>query len=198
MKTQLTLRLGGRPNCRQSVNALLERLPEIAGRSVGIRFLVSLTAGRRKLYSRNAYGHPVYAATFVRKRQIVLDSELAEKPRELARILTHELFHLAWARLGNEARRSYAALLEREWTERARGELGWSAELRKRGLSHHRRPATQDARRWRDYACESFCDTAAWLYSGVGQHPEFTLAERYRKRRAAWYLATFRGRAISI
>ena len=198
MKTQLTLRLAGHPNSKRYVETLRKRLPEIAGRTVRVRFLPDLRAGSRKLYSRHAYGEPVYAATFVRKRQIVLDSELARKPRELARILTHELFHLAWVRLGNEARRSYENLLEREWKQRARGELGWSAELRKRRLSHNPRPTTGNPRQWRDYACESFCDTAAWLYSGVRRHPEFTLAKRHRKKRAWWFARTFDGRAVSI
>lgn len=198
MKTLLTLRLGSDPNSKPYVDALRKRLPEIAGRTVRVRFLPDLSAGSRKLYSRHAYGEPVYAATFVRKRQVVLDSELAREPRELARILTHELFHFAWVRLSNGARRSFESLLELEWKQRARGELGWSAELRKRGLSPNLRPATHNQRRWRDYACESFCDTAAWLYSGVRRHPEFTLAKRHRKKRAAWFRTTFAGRAVSI
>jgi hypothetical protein len=40
---------------------------------------------------------------------------------------------------------------------------------------------------WREYCCESFCDTAAWLYSGVQVHSEFTLAGRYRHRRRVWF-----------
>ncbi len=60
---------------------------------------------------------------------------MERQPRELARILVHELFHFAWVRLGNPARRSYEALVREEWKRRARGELGWSAESRKRALS---------------------------------------------------------------
>lgn len=198
MKTLLTLRPSGRLNFKPSVKALRKRLPQLEGRAVRIRFVPALSAGSRKLYSRRSYGQPVYAATFVRKRRIVLDLELAEKPIELARILTHELFHFAWVRLSNRTRRSYESLLEREWKQRARGELGWSAELRKRGLSHNRHLTTRNLRKWRDYACESFCDTAAWLYSGVRRHPEFTLAGRHRKRRAEWFLATFPDRRVSI
>jgi hypothetical protein len=198
LKTRLTLRLGSHPNSKPYVEALRKRLPEITGRSVRVRFLPDLSAGSRKLYSQHAYGEPVYAATLVRKRQIVLDSELAEKPHELARILTHELFHFAWVRLSNAARRSFENLLELEWKQRARGELGWSAELRKRGLSHNLRPTTHNPHRWRDYACESFCDTAAWLYSGVRRHPEFTLAKRHRNKRAAWFARTFDGRPVAI
>jgi hypothetical protein len=169
----------------------------LEGRAIGIRFLPALSAGSRKLYSQRTYGHPVHAGTFIRKRRIVLDLELAGKPKELVRILTHELFHFAWVRMGNHARRSYEDLLRREWNERARGELGWSAELRKSALSRYP-PAATNHPKWREYACESFCDTAAWLYSGIARHPEFTLAERHRKRRAEWFLATFQDRRIPI
>jgi hypothetical protein len=198
LKTRVILRLSGHPSSRRSVNELHKRLPELDGRAIRIRFLPQLSAGSRKLYSRRTYGQPVYAGTFIRKRRIVLDLELAGKRNELVRILTHELFHFAWVRLGNETRRSYEDLLRREWSQRARGELGWSAESRKLGLSHNLRPTTHRPRNWRDYACESFCDTAAWLYSGIGRHPEFTLARRYRKRRAEWFRATFHGRRIPI
>jgi hypothetical protein len=169
----------------------------LEGRAIGIRFRPALSAGSRKLYSKRTIGQPVYAGTFIRKRRIVLDLELAAKPKELVRILTHELFHFAWARLGNPTRWSYQDLLRREWNQRARGELGWSAELRKSALSRYPLPAIHRAK-WRDYACESFCDTAAWLYSGIARHREFTLSERHRKRRAEWFLATFEGRRIPI
>jgi hypothetical protein len=128
---------------------------------------------------------------------MVLDRELAGKPRELVRILAHELFHFVWARLGNERRRSYEELLQREWKQRARGELGWSAESRKSAFPHHPPPTTHHGN-WHDYACESFCDTAAWLYSGISRHPEFTLAQRHRKRRAEWFQSNFQGRRIPI
>jgi hypothetical protein len=162
-----------------------------------VRFQPALSAGSRKLYSKQLYGQPVYAGTFIRKRRIVLDLELAAKPDELARILTHELFHFAWVRLANQARRSYEDLLQREWKKRARGELGWSAESRKTAIAMEARPGACH-RKWRDYACESFCDTAAWLYSGIARHPEFTLAPIHRKRRAAWFQSVFEGRPIPI
>lgn len=167
------------------------------GRAIGIGFLAELSAGSRKLYSKRTYGQPVYAGTFIRKRRIVLDLELAGKPKELVRILTHELFHFTWVRLGNPTRWSYEELLRREWSQRARGELGWSAELRKSALFSYQPPPNNHPK-WRDYACESFCDTAAWMYSGMARHREFTLAERYRQRREEWFLATFQGRQIPI
>jgi hypothetical protein len=191
------LLLGYPRNCSRSIKAIERRLAALEGRSVSLRFLPALTADRRRLYSNRPHGQAVYAGSFIRKRQIVLDRELEGQPRELARILVHELFHFAWVRLGNPARRSYEALLREEWKRRARGELGWSAESRKRGLSE---PAMRvsASRSWRDYLCESFCDTAAWIYSGVRRHPEYTLAARHRNRRAEWFRSVFQRGAIPI
>jgi hypothetical protein len=155
----------------------------------------SLTADGRHLYSNGPHGQPVFAGSFIRKREIILDQELAGQPRELARILVHELFHFAWVRLGNPARRSYENLVRLERRQRARGELGWSAELRKNRL---KQVSAEHQKLWRDYLCESFCDTAAWLYSGVHRHPEYTLAARHRKRRAEWFRAAFGGGSIPI
>ena len=82
--------------------------------------------------------------------------------------------------------------MREEWKQRARGELGWSAESRKRVLFERWRCAQPAPPAWRDYLCESFCDTAAWIYSGVRRHPEYTLAARHRNRRAEWFRAVFR------
>ncbi len=160
-----------------------------------VRFLPALTADRKHLYSNSPHGKPVFAGSFIRKREIILDRDLQRQPRELARILVHELFHFAWVRLGNPARRSYEAIVRREWKQHARGELGWSAELRKNALRQSPRLPNS---LWRDYLCESFCDTAAWIYSGVRRHPEYTLAARHRARRAEWFRAEFQGRSISL
>jgi hypothetical protein len=197
LKTRPILLRGYPRNCSRSINAIERRLGALEGRSVGLRFVPALTADGRHLYSNRPRGQPVYAGSFIRKRQIVLDQELEHQPRELARILVHELFHFAWVRLGNPARQSYAALVREEWKKHARGELGWSAESRKRVLlkaSKH----PPDSPSWRDYLCESFCDSAAWIYSGVRRHPEYTLAARHRNRRAEWFKAVFQGGAIPI
>lgn len=191
-----------RLNFSRSINALdlariAKRLPSLRGRAIRVRFLPDLRAGSHKLYSQRPHGQPVYAASFIRKRKMVLDQELKSHPGELARILVHELFHFVWVRLGNGIRQSYLALLKKEWRERARGELGWSADLRKSRLRSRLRQAHR-GQKWRDYACESFCDTAAWLYSGVRLHPEFTLAARHRSRRSEWFEAAFSGRQIPI
>src|SRR5580698_9823996 len=104
--------------------------PEVHGQPIGISFTPELRAHRGKLLAgRQSRGREVHAASFLRERRIVLDSALKRKPRELERILTHELFHFVWLRLGNPKRRSYEALLALEMRGGVAGELGWSAEL---------------------------------------------------------------------
>lgn len=187
------------PRLRYSsrIKAIERRLKALDGASVRVDFLPSLTAAGRRLYSEHTRGEPVHAASFIRKRRIVLDSDLEQHPRELARILVHELFHFVWVRLGNPARRSYERLLVEERRQRARGELGWSAESRKRNLPPDS-PTLTASRLWREYLCESFCDTAAWIYAGVRRHPEYTLAARHRRRRAGWFRKAFSGGMIPI
>ena len=161
-----------------------------------MRFRPGLTAHRGKLLSKRNAGSAVHAGTFPRKREMVLDRELLEKPSELARIFVHELFHFAWVRLGNTRRRSFETLLASEFGARARGELGWSAESRKHALTpRDRRLRT---RHWRAYVCESFCDSAAWLYAGIARHQEFTLAPRFRAARRAWFREYIAGGPVSI
>ena len=132
---------------------------------------------------RDTAGHEAHAATFIPQRLILLDEKLRRQPKARERILVHELFHFVWVRLGNPRRRAWEELLQTELRERARGETGWSAEWRKREL----RPTdTADrSRRWREYACESFCDTAAWMFSGNPR--ECTLGHRRRADRSAWF-----------
>jgi len=138
----------------------------------------------------------VHAGAFIRERLIAFDAALARDPEEFARIFVHEIFHFAWLRLGNSTRWSYEALLRRELRGRANGELGWSAEWRKRALTSG--DARHRSRRWREYACESFCDTAAWMFSGVARHPEFTLDRPFRAARRAWFDASGVSQRISI
>ena len=192
------MRRASRRSCNKCIKALERRLPLLQGRSLGVGFLPALTAGSRKLYSNREHGQPVYAASYLRRREIILDQELEDRPREMARILTHELFHFAWVRLNNQTRRSWEAIVRRERRGRAQGELGWSAESRKLALTDNRRSKAYNPKLWREYLCESFCDTAAWLFSGVHRHREFTLAERHRRRRAEWFRAAFAGGEIPI
>lgn len=147
-----------------------------------VRFLPRLTAQRGKLWSGRDVGQPVFAGSFLRRREIVLDGALLDDSPERARILVHELFHFVWLRLGNPCRSAWGAVLRVELQARARGELGWSSEWRKRDLVA-----------FPDYACESFCDTAAWLYADVSRHSEFTLASRWRAKRRAWFSCQISG-----
>lgn len=135
---------------------------------------------------------PVHAGAFLRERRIALNCARAELPR----IFVHEVAHFIWLRLGNSLRRSYEDVVYAELNARARGELGWSAEWRKREL---RAPDIEGrTRRWREYCCESFCDTAAWLYGGIARHEEFTLAARWRTGRKIWFGAALGNRTLSI
>jgi hypothetical protein len=162
-------------------------IPRVAGRPVRVVFRKTL---------RDGAGSPAHAATYLRKRRMVIEEALMADPEDFARIFVHELFHFVWLRLGNAKRRSYERLLAGELRRRAHGELGWSAEWRKGKLA--RRDCTARTRRWREYCCESFCDTAAWLYAGIARHEEFTLATRLRAARRKWFGRTGLDAGISI
>jgi hypothetical protein len=148
---------------------------------------------RREIADRHG---PVHAGAFIRERRIAFDADLAADPQEFARIFVHEVFHFVWLRLGNPRRWSYEALLRDEMRGGARGELGWSAEWRKQALAA--RDAARRTQRWREYVCESFCDTAAWIFSGVPAHREYTLARRFRERRRQWFKESGATDRISI
>jgi len=128
---------------------------------------------------------PHLAATSIPRRLILLDSQVLRSRGDFERILIHEIFHFAWLRLSNQRRRSWETILQFELDRRTRGELGWSAEWRKAKLTKSDRARRTPA--WRRYACESFCDSAAWLFAGLSDHDEFTLAQRFRRRRRAWF-----------
>jgi len=153
------------------LKTILKRLPPLTGAPIRIE----------KAPGLSDRGGRVHAGSFLRQRRIALDCTRAEFPR----IFVHELFHFVWLRAGNPRRRSWESLVKGELADHARGELGWSAEWRKKAL----RPGdiADRTRRWREYCCESFCDSAAWLYSGVRRHPEFSLAAQFRAPRRAWY-----------
>ena len=166
------------------------------GPPIRVRFVPNLHTHRGQLLSR-ALGQPIHAAADLKKRKIVMDDDLRTQPGELRRILVHEIFHFAWTCLSNSERKSYAALIASEFARGARGELGWSAEYRKKELQKIP-PEERNPRQWRDYVCESFCDTAAFLYAGLRSHDEFTLAPRFARARAKWFQECFRGRKLFI
>jgi hypothetical protein len=123
-------------------------------------------------------GVEVHAASFARKREVVLDRALAASPLELKRVVAHELFHFVWLRMNNRQRREWGDLLR---AERSSGELGWSAEWRRRELSGD--DARMNTRRWREYASESFSDTGAWFASGGIGDPDRLLGSKWIGRR---------------
>jgi hypothetical protein len=169
---------------RRVLEQTMARLPAFEGKPIRVVLRSALFAHRGTLLSGLERGTPVHAGSFLRRRQIVLDRTLCAEPSELSRILVHEIFHFVWLRMGNHARRSFEAQLAAELQRNARGELGWSADLRKQALS----PGDVRARnrRWREYVCESFCDSAAWLHTGAKDHEEFTLARRFQRARWEW------------
>ena len=168
---------------------MLCAVPPLAGRAIAVCDAARLTACNGKLFSgRTNGGRPVHAASFVRARKIVLDTALLRRPRLLRSILLHEIFHFVWVRLGNRKRREFAAILQDELSNRARGEIGESSSVQKERLLKHARLSA--SRAWRDYACEAFCDMAAWLYAGrKASGPD--LAARWIRRRERWFRATF-------
>ena len=129
------------------------------------------------------------AGASIPRRLILLDAAVLARRGEFERILVHELFHFVWVRLSNHKRLAWEQVLTRESREQVKGELGWSAEWRKASVtrydSRHRTP------KWRRYACESFCDSAAWMYAGLRAHDEFTLAAAARRDRRRWFTEQF-------
>ena len=193
---------------RRRVDGLLSELPYYRPRH---RILVGDGLGERgrKLVLGVAPAESqMHAASFLRHSHIVIDRSLLGRRSELARILYHEIFHFVWARLGNPLRLSYEQLLRQEWSQGARGELGWSAESRKlefvqqrrshrkadaglrRGRRHKPWRSSAGRRLWLDYVCESFCDSAAWFcLPGGREHREWTLRPRFCDRRRRWLQA---------
>lgn len=156
--------------------------PKLSGKALRVRIRRSLG--------------PHLAATFIRRRLILLDSEVLARRGEFERILVHELFHFVWVRLPNQIRWNWESLLAGEFAARAGGELGWSSERRKNKLCLA--DSKQRGTAWRLYACESFCDTAAWLFAGLRRHEEFTLAVRYRRARRNWFAKNIEPRGLLV
>ena len=175
---------------------VFDRLPELRGRQIHVSFRPHLTAHRGKLLSKSMKGDAVYAGTFLRKRRIVLEELMLRTPRVLERIFVHEVFHFVWSRLGAPLRNSFEALVASEFDLRAKGELGWSAELMKLKLTREDRELR--TRRWKDYLAESFCDTAGWLFGSARRYSEMTLAKRFRDRRRRWFREHVASRALTV
>ena len=164
------------------VERLQRRLPELSGAPLRLH---------RNPGLRDRKG-PVHAGAYIRERRIAFNCS----GREFSRIFVQEVFHFVWLHLCNQARWSFESVVQQEFAAAARGELGWSAEWRKKELLPRDRQLR--TRRWREYCCEAFCDTAAWLYAGNGRHREFTLAPRFRGPRRHWFRANVETKPVSI
>jgi len=130
------------------------------------------------------------AGASIPRRLILLDAAVFARRGEFERILIHELFHFVWVRLSNQQRFAWEQVLASELRRRAKGELGWSAEWRKEILKRAD-VRLRSSPKWRRYACESFCDSAAWMFAGLRTHDEFTLAASSRRLRRSWFREQF-------
>ena len=178
------------PASRHRLRTWLESLP--AAIAVRLPPLRIAAAGRL----RTEQGHAAHACCFIPQRYLLLEEALFSRPGELGRILCHELCHFLWPRL-RAGRAVYESALLREYRSGSRGDLGYASALARSRLlagSAGRRDA-----RWRHYACESFCDTGAFLLLRAAgyrrtRHSEWTLARRRRPARlAAWHAAVTAG-----
>jgi hypothetical protein len=174
----------------------LGRIPELRGSAIEVAYLPKLTAWRGQLLSKSHKGDAVYAGCFIRKRRMVLDQSMLRTPRVLERIFVHEVFHFVWSKLDRETRASFEKLVRREMRLGATGELGWSAESMKLRLAPSDR--RERTRRWKDYVCESFCDTAGWFFGTAKRYAEMTLDPVARAARREWVRQNLVGKPLSI
>ena len=181
----------------------LEVLPASSILRYGTKILLDAEAAHRGTLPpqlRNG-DRSTQAVSYVREKVIVLRQRLFRQRWLGQRLFYHELCHFLWPRLGVRARKRFVRHLECERARGLRGELGYSAQYRKArllrntgaGAKHLFRTIFQ-GQAWREYACESFCDTGAYaLARAAGSRPalrsvEFTLGARRRPARlAAWW-----------
>ncbi len=159
-------------------------LPRLIGTKISVEMKPQLSVSRGQLLSSEERGTPVYAASFIRRRCIVLDSALLATPRLLRAILVHELSHFVWVRLSNLSRNQFSLLIQQEHGSKARGEVGESASVHKLALSSSW--ASGHARLWRNYICESFCDTSAAVFVPDAPRPRPHLSLRWLRIRCEW------------
>lgn len=176
---------------------VFDRLPVLKAQTrIHVSFRPNLTAYKGKLLSKSPHGDAVYAGSFLRKRKIVLDEVMLRTPRVLERIFVHEVFHFVWSKLGARLRASYEQIVKDEFAAGLEGELGWSAESMKQQMT--RADRLRRTRRWKDYVCESFCDTAGWLFGTASRYSEMTLGRPERDVRRRWFREHVTDRRLSI
>ncbi|MBI4465463.1 MAG: hypothetical protein HY647_12220 [Acidobacteria bacterium] len=171
--------------------AFLMRMPHL---KLAIAERLSLVRGTVRINetvvaAKATPGTHTHAVSYIVEQYVILEESLFSSRVELGRILYHELCHFLWPRLGNPKRQEFAALLEREFHRGTRGELGYSSEWRKQKMGTTDGVQLQEVRSqllWRDYVCESFCDTGSFVLLGSERratHSEYTLSSAARKRR---------------
>ncbi len=170
---------------RELVAGIIAELPFHAVAPIELETSPELTVRLGLLLVSEAKGTPVHAATFLRDRRIVIETKLLSDCSALRFVLVHELLHFGWLRLGNTLRSQFASLLHREVQSRAAGELGDSSSIAKERWKV--RPASPHL--WKNYVCESFCDTGASLYSAAPR--EAQLAPRWMQRREHWFAQSY-------
>jgi hypothetical protein len=158
------------------------KLIEFAGDPIRVEFRSNLRAD-------------FHAATFLHRRLILLDQALLRDKGESERILAHEIFHFVWWK-GPLIRKDYEVLIRREFAAGSPGEMGWSADWRKQALRTG--DVRNNSRRFREYLCESFCDSCACLLLGISQHEEITLPASARKIRRRFFEANLAGQRLKI
>ena len=170
---------------RELVTGIIAEFPFHAVAPIQMEISPELSVQGRLLLVSEAKGTPVHAATFLRDRRIVIETQLLSDYSALRFVLAHELLHFSWLRLGNTLRSQFAGLLQREVQSRAAGELGDSSSVAKERWKL--RPASSQL--WKNYVCESFCDTGAALYFAAPKAAQ--LALRWLQRREHWFAQSY-------
>lgn len=150
-------------------------------RGLEIRFGRELRAHRGKLETGPGLGEEVFAASFLTRREIVLDEALLDDAEELLRIFAHEVYHFVWRRLSNAERGEWEAILAAEKRPR---HAGLSSELRWKDLGERRA-----GRVWKNYACEAFCDSAAVVFRG---------GVNFSPQRRQWLMSLTKKRSLPL
>jgi hypothetical protein len=127
-----------------------------------------LRAHRGQLLYGSGPGEEVVAASFLTRREIIFDADLLAHAPDFVNIVAHEIYHFVWRRLPNSERTGWSDLLA---AEKRPSHPGLSSRLR---YDNWREAPTP--RRWKDYICEAFCDSAAAL-----THPNATISPHRRK-----------------
>jgi hypothetical protein len=127
-----------------------------------------MRAYRGKLQVGPGPGDEVFAASFIPRREIVFDSDLLAHAPDFVNIVAHEIYHFVWRRLPNAERANWSELLA---AEKRVMHTGLSSRLRFEAWREAESP-----RRWKDYVCEAFCDTAAAM-----THPNVRISAHRRK-----------------